>query len=155
MASADIAYRGAPQPVISEIVRLRDENGGEVTERMLVDAASDPASPLHDRFTWDNDLAADGFRIVQARLLINSVKIHIVEGETLKIIPAFVSVVNEGGKRVRIGSERAIADPNLLAPVLAETRTQIRGLRNRLSAFDEAQHVVSQLDDVLKNLPSS
>jgi hypothetical protein len=155
MTSTEIAYRGAPQAVIAEIIRLRDESGGEITERMVVDAASDPASPLHDRFVWDNELAADGFRIVQARLLINSVKIHIMEGESVRIMPAFVSITNGDGKRVRIGSERAVSDPGLLGQVMAETRTQIRGLRNRLSAFDEAQHVVTQLDDVLKTLPTT
>jgi hypothetical protein len=153
MTSAEMVYRGAPQPVVAEILRLRDEHAGEITERIIVDAAADPASPLHEHFTWDNDLAADGFRMVQARLLVNRVKIHIVEGETLRIMPAFVSITNDTGKRVRIGSERAVANPSLLGQVMAETRTQIRGLRNRLSAFDEAQHVVSQLDDVLQNLP--
>lgn len=148
-----VRYRGAPQPVISEILRLRDVNGGGLTERVIVDAASDPASPLHDQFQWDNDIAADGFRVVQARLLINRVKLHISEGETVKVMPAFVSIVDEAGRRIRVGSERALADAGLLGQVLADTRTQIRGLRNRLSAFDDAAHVVAQLDDLLANLP--
>lgn len=153
MTQPAVRYQGAAQSVIAEVLRIRNENGGTLTERLLVDVASDPASPLHDQFVWDNDLAADGFRIVQARLLINRVKISIQEGETVRVMPAFVSVIDGSGKRVRVGSERALANPDLLAQVLAQTRQQIHGLRNRLSAFDQATGVVAALDGVLDQLP--
>lgn len=151
----DIRYRGAPQPVIGEVLRLRDENGGTLTERLLVDAASDPTSPLHALFEWDNERAGDGFRVIQARLLINRVKITISEGEQLRVMPAFVSITDGAGKRVRVGSERALANPDLLAQVLAETRQQLNGLRNRLSAFDQTAGVVEALDGVIERLPPS
>lgn len=154
MTSMEVRYRGAAQSVVSEILRIKQENGGTLTERLIVDAASDPASPLHNEFLWDNETAADGFRIIQARLLINRVKVQITQGETVRVMPAFVSVVDGEGRRVRVGSQEALSDPAMLSQVLADTKIQIRGLRNRLSAFDEAAAVVTQLDAVLQNLPA-
>jgi len=151
--AGDLTYKGAAGPVIAEVLRVKQANGDVLTERIVVDAAADPASPLHGFFTWDDQAAAEGFRLVQARALINRVKIHITEGETVRVVPAFVSVIDEDGRRVRIGSERALADPDLLGQVLSETRLQLRGLRNRLSAFTDAKHLVAQIDSVLEGLP--
>lgn len=156
MAGADVTqkYQGASPAIVSEVLRLADVNGGALTERVIVDAASDPASPLHDQFQWDNDVAADGFRVIQARLLINRVKIKVTQGETVTVMPAFVSITNGQGNRVRIGTQRAMADPDMLGQVLAETRSQLVGLRNRLTAFNVTGDLVDGLDDVLSKIPA-
>lgn len=153
MTAVGVRYKGAAQSVITEVLRIRQANGGILTERNVVDAASDPASPLHPLFQWDNEIAGDGFRIIQARMLLGRMKVHLIEGETVRILPAFVSVATDDG-RVRELTARAVADPGLLGQVLAETRTQLRGLRNRLSAFEEAAPVVEHLDAALDVLPS-
>ena len=51
------------------------EARGRLTPKILVDEARDPAHPLHSRFEWDNDVAAERYREAQAGELIRSVKI--------------------------------------------------------------------------------
>lgn len=153
MPADEVLLRGAPQHVAAELIRLRDAAGGELTLAEVVTAAASPESPLHDQFEWDNDAAGDRYRLLQAGVLMGKVRLHIVEGERVHVVPQFVSVVNSDGRRVRVSAQRAIADPDMLGQVLAETRAQIRGLRNRLSGFEDAEHVVAQLDGVLGSLP--
>jgi hypothetical protein len=47
---------------------------GALTPRNVVDAARCSSHPLHSRFEWDDGVAADKYRLVQARELIRSVK---------------------------------------------------------------------------------
>ena len=48
---------------------------GRLTPEAVVEAARDPASPLHGWFTWDDEAAAHMQRIYQARRLIASVQL--------------------------------------------------------------------------------
>lgn len=48
---------------------------GRLTPEAVVEAARDPASPLHGWFTWDDEAAAHMQRIYQARRLIASVRV--------------------------------------------------------------------------------
>jgi hypothetical protein len=68
----------------AELERMAKMNGGKITPQEVVEAAKDPESPLHGCFEWDNDQAADSFRLMQARALIRSVKI-VVKTETTKV----------------------------------------------------------------------
>lgn len=48
---------------------------GRLTPELVVQAATPESSPLHHRFVWDNDEAAQRYREVQARELIRSVRV--------------------------------------------------------------------------------
>jgi len=57
-------------------IRLRelcDSHGERLTPELVLADASDPASPLHDEFDWDDTTAAHAYRIEQARRLIRTV----------------------------------------------------------------------------------
>lgn len=48
---------------------LHDEHG-KLTPELVVEVATDPDCPIHDRFEWDDAIAAHGFRLEQARGLL-------------------------------------------------------------------------------------
>lgn len=50
--------------------RLADDLGGALSPRDVVDAAKNEASPLHPYFDWDDERAADHWRLEQARRLL-------------------------------------------------------------------------------------
>jgi len=56
---------------------LDKENGGRLTPEMVVLDATDPASPGHSFFTWDNEDAAHMHRLNEARSLIRSVPLKV------------------------------------------------------------------------------
>jgi hypothetical protein len=47
---------------------------GNITPEMVVTDARDPRSPLHARFDWDDSTAAEAYRIIQARVLIKTIR---------------------------------------------------------------------------------
>lgn len=68
-------YRGArkvaPEVLAAELEQIRLD--GELTARRVVDAAKPEVAPLHPAFEWDDDKAADEFRLIQARTLIRAI----------------------------------------------------------------------------------
>jgi hypothetical protein len=76
--------------VRDELARLTAVHGVLRAED-VVQAARDPASPLHDRFEWDDEKAAEQHRLAQARTLIRTVTIEIKSSTISLSVPAYVS----------------------------------------------------------------
>ncbi len=62
--------------VAVELRRLYDEHG-HLNARLVVDESRDEAAPLHGSFEWDDAVAGEAFRCVQAGKLIRSVRVQI------------------------------------------------------------------------------
>lgn len=118
----------------------KDDTDGLIEAEAVVEAASDPESPLHRYFTWDDNEAAHQYRLVQARHLIARVTVTRVQPA-----PQYVNV-RIGQRRGYVSTERAVADPDLYAQVAREARRGIISYRNRLAAFEQAAKVVAALD---------
>ena len=58
-----------------------ESQDGQLTAQSVVDAARPKRAPLHDAFEWDNTVAADEWRREQARSIIKSIQIVVVEEE--------------------------------------------------------------------------
>lgn len=67
---------------------------GELTPRSVVDDARPPEADLHHRFEWDDSIAGEEYRLVQARELIRSVRITYTPPDTVepRSVRAFSSV---------------------------------------------------------------
>lgn len=66
------------------------ERKGRLSAAQVVEAARNPASPLHACFEWADDVAAEGYRLEQARRLIRGVKVIVSESETTLAAPRYV-----------------------------------------------------------------
>jgi hypothetical protein len=55
------------------LLELEDEHG-RLTPELVVKAAAAPDHPLHSEFEWNDSVAAQRFRLAQARTLIRSVR---------------------------------------------------------------------------------
>jgi hypothetical protein len=77
----------------NELTGLYQQHG-ELTPQIVVDEARPVDAPLHDRFEWDNDVAGEKYRLVQAAQLIRAVRIEYTTpgSEEKKFIRAFSSL---------------------------------------------------------------
>jgi hypothetical protein len=107
---------GDPQQVGEEIERIRQDAGGTVSSRAVVEAARPDDAPLHRYFEWQDGDAAEKYREIQAAHLLRSIVVVETPGvEVTAPVRAFVSIreakadVEEdvGGEA---GSYTAIAD---------------------------------------------
>ena len=67
--------------------------GGDLTPSAVVDAARNPASAMHSLFDWDDAVAAEKWRLEQARSVIRH--IHVIDDDN-EPKPAFISVSSDG-----------------------------------------------------------
>lgn len=78
--------------------KIYDEHE-KLTADLLVDEARDEESPLHSRFEWDDTIAGEKYRKVQANELIRSVEIvyHEDANGAQQKVRAFHSVTRADG----------------------------------------------------------
>ena len=55
------------------------EKKGRLTPKELVDVSRPKDAPLHDEFEWNNTIAAEKYREVQAGYIIRSVAVKVTE----------------------------------------------------------------------------
>jgi hypothetical protein len=120
----------------SELQRIY-ETYGKLTPRLVVEEWADPASPFHHKLEWDDEAAAEGFRLVQASQIIRSVKITFTKqtGSTGKV-RAFHAVRTEAGNTYKPTEE--IAQSEFLSKMLMQNmEREWRDLKARYERFAE------------------
>lgn len=82
-AVAGSPYSNADARKIGPVINSLSESGA-VTARDVVDSARSPNSPIHPYFEWDNQTAADLWRVETARRMLRSIRVKYQDagGET-------------------------------------------------------------------------
>ncbi len=117
---------------------------GELTPRLVVDEARDETHPLHPRFEWDDEIAGEQFRQVQAAQLIRSVRIvyRRAEGKQPERSTRYwQSVRGEDGFAYRPAGEVA-SDPMLTQIVLMDMKREWKAMQDRYGHFREFVEMV-------------
>lgn len=119
---------------------------GALTPRLVVEAASAPSHPLHDRFEWDDAVAGHKYRLVQAQQLIRSVRVTEISGDAgVTRVRAFLSVPTENGPSY-VPTDQVRQDPFLARLALQQYERRWRELHA------EAGHLAEFLDLVRRDL---
>lgn len=117
---------------------------GELSEQIVVDEARPKSAPLHHRFEWNNAVAGEAYRRVQAAEIIRSVRIRFdVEGER-RTIRGFVSV-RQSGETERGGyapTEEVVEDDIALQILLREFKREIADLQRKYGHLKEFAEIV-------------
>ena len=137
------------QRIGEHLERLRAEEEGLTPERVVDDARHED-SPTHPYFQWDDAVAAERYRIVQAGHLLRVVVVE-VEGADEKptTTRAFV-VVSEGEETVYTSTELAMRDDVLRAQVLARAKAELRAIARKYAELEELRDVFEAIDRVVQ-----
>ena len=135
-------YKADPTLVHNEIESI----GETFTCKQIVEKAKDRNTELHKCFEWDNEIAADKYRLQQAGLIIRNLVItRVEEGKEQKTpLRMFVSTGERTGAYkptksvVRIQSEYE----NLLERAYSE----LRAFKNKYSMLKELDEILSLID---------
>jgi len=101
----------------------------------VVQMASDPESPLHRYFEWDDSKAAHSYRLQQARDLIASLEITVENAPDTKV-RLMVSVPSDRGKNgYRLFSE-VLNDPDARESLLAEMISKVEYWKSQIQLLD-------------------
>ena len=108
--------RATADQIRQALEQIAQEGGGILHAENVVRAAEDLGSVLHDRFEWDDSIAAHAHRLNQARTLIRSVKVEISTSvrkiETVFYVSDPAQNSNEGGyvSIASLGTDRERAE---------------------------------------------
>ncbi len=129
------------EEVRKELEAIERERG-IIEPAVVVAAARDPDSALHEFFEWDDSKAADAHRIQQARQLIARIKVQMVGGDqqTYNVRSfAHLSSDRRGYRSLEtISAEQSLAD-TLRADLARDLQRLIAKYRSTLAVINEPE----------------
>jgi hypothetical protein len=139
----------------AEVEAIKKMNGGKFGPRDVVEyARKNKNTELHSRFEWDDRKAGEAYRVEQARGIIQSLKITVIERETeIVSIREYSSLTTD---RQMDGSYRStlkiLSDEEMRAQLLDDKRVELVRLNNEIRALSliASQHI----DKAVKTLGS-
>ncbi|UAB76955.1 hypothetical protein INR77_08850 [Erythrobacter sp. SCSIO 43205] len=130
-----------------EIERLRVHQNGRLEARDLVEASRDANAPLHPAFEWDNNIAAEKFRVEQAKYMIRSVEVVVQKGDEKQApIRAFVSVVRDND-RSYTSTFHALSDSELRQQVVAQAWKELEAWQKRHAELVEFAGIFAKIEE--------
>lgn len=114
-----------------ELERL--EADGNLTAKALVDASRPADAPLHKEFEWDDSKAAESYREMQARHIINSIEIVREEASPIR---AFFNL------------ERTESQYHHVDLIMRKEETRKKLLMNALAELKAFERKYSQLKEL-------
>lgn len=133
------------QKVGEELERIRVKHNGRLEPEWVVHNAKSPRNPMHDLFEWDDNVAAQNFRVDQARSVIRSVDVVVEEAPQMKPMRAFVSVVQERD-RSYTSVQHAMSDDDLRKQLIAQAYTELEAWQKRYAELIELADVFAAID---------
>lgn len=125
--------------VISELQRIASEHGGQLRPADVVEAAKPIDSPLHSKFEWDDNEAAQRYRLWQARQLIAVTVEYIGSGKEAVLSRVFVSLSSD---RRGDGGYRSIT------AVMGDQRRRSELLNDAMKEMESFQSKYAELQEL-------
>jgi len=136
---------------VGEALETIEKRDGALRPDVVVSEASDPESPLHGCFTWDDTEAARKHRESEARALIRSIRIEVrIKGQGKQTRRKWINVtVDEGEEETHRGYvsiNRLGRNEEASEAVVAEA---VRGLRQWVHRYNELRVQLPGLFDAI------
>lgn len=125
------------------------QQGGRLRPRDVVEDARNPLSPLHDQFEWDDGVAAERFRLVQARRLIRSVEYTPVGSK--QFVPSVAYVRDPKANGRESGYVRTVdlaTDHSRARAAMADELARVTALLDRALRLAEALGLTKQVKHI-------
>lgn len=134
---------------IRDILQDMYERHGRLTPAIIVDESRAEDAPLHNRFEWDDTVAAEQYRFLQAARIIRSVRITRAGNDTVEDdgpaepegVRAFLPVRgrdhDDAGSWTYEPTRKALADPTSRRILLNEMRRDWRAFQSKYQALSE------------------
>ena len=130
-------------PVLAKI----ETDHGKLTPRLVVADASDPRSPLHDQFEWNDTEAAIKYREDQARRLIRNIMVRVTVDDEQQDVRFFLSV-SQGKERSYRNISYVSNDADLQEQVVQQAHAELERWRTKWGQYRQLQEFVDAIANV-------
>lgn len=136
-------FRADAQLVAEEIASI----GEKATPHQILDKARDPNTELHKCFEWDDSVAAEKYRLSQARKVVCNLVIRETVQDKKPPIRFMLQTKNGDGYQ----STRIIyKDPDKYQELLASVLRDLVAIRNKHRNLSELEEVFEAIDQLTK-----
>ena len=136
---------------VGEICEELGKSEAGLSPKTLLDASRDENSPLHNEFDWDDTVAAEKWRLEQARILIAHVRIVYSDTEQeQKAIKERGFVSTPGRQSVYVSMDTALHNENYRNYLLQQAKRDSENFLAKYRRVQELSRVVEEMDRFLK-----
>ena len=134
-----------------ELERLVEAHGGVIDPAHIVEAARFPASALHSLFTWDDDEAAEKWRLVEAQKYLRAqVTILRTTGPTETVqVRAFVSLPSDRAEGIYRPMVTVLNSEEMMAELMQDARREFLTFRRKYGHLERLRGPLAQLEQAL------
>jgi hypothetical protein len=126
---------------------LHDRNGGNLTRRAFVDDAADENSPLHPLLEWNDAVAGDQYRLIQAGTIIRNVEYTYVTEKHVTVAPVYMKNPDERSGYTTVAALRT--DEDRARSALIAEFIAVRGRLVRARSIARVLDLESEIDALL------
>lgn len=135
-------FKADPQKVCDELKDL----GDEFTPDEIVEKAKNSTTELHKCFEWDNDVAAEKYRLHQARMITSNL-VFLKESDVEEEQPVLVRVYNKteqtGGYKP---PDRVFTQADEYEKLLKRATAELHQFKVKYSMLKELDYILSLID---------
>lgn len=135
------------QKIGKALEAISAEHLGHLRPGDVVEAARNPKSALHSHFTWDDKVAAEAYRMEEARALIRLVRV--VDSELDEPPRAFLSVPDSDGISYR-GYKEVQQSVELSLAVLRAAERDLTAFRRRYRSLQDVCALVEVAEEEVR-----
>lgn len=136
-------FKADASKVANEIKSIAEQP----TPQQIVDYAKDENTELHKCFTWDNDEAADKWRLQEARTVVCCCRIVEERNgvETPTPIRVFYKTDNDSGYKP---TQLIIKNADEYGKLLNRIENELKAIRNKYKNITEFEEVWNSIDEL-------
>lgn len=146
-------YRKASPQTVGEVCEQLEKSERGLTPQALLDASRDENAPLHNEFEWDDTVAAEKWRLEQARLLIANIRIVRSNDEQERNAykeRGFVST--PGNKGVYVGMQTALNQEKLRSYLLDQAKRDSQSFIAKYRRLQELAEVCEAMESFIEKV---
>lgn len=136
----------------AEIERIREEKSGFYKPIDLVDASRPSTAVLHPEFEWNDAIAAEGYRVVQARNIVRcviSAKDPNQEEPDPEFVRVYVSVkTNDGPQYTSV--ECALSSEEMRDQILKQAKADMLSFQRKYFQIFDMAKMIEEFEAAIK-----
>lgn len=131
-----------------EIIKIMKANEGVVLPETLVKSARPISSSIHNCFEWDNTVAAEKYRVEQARYMLRQVVV-ITEDEEPIEVRAFVNIASaDDNEGYYTTIQKVVETPELYMNYEQQIYRELLAIKNKARNLKRFKAVWQALDKI-------
>jgi hypothetical protein len=140
--------------VIDEIIEIQKDKG--LTAETILDEAKKKSSPLHNFFDWDNTTAGEKWRLQQARILINEIKVIVNSKERYAFENVRITVCDQPEETTREYKPimEILSKEEYRTQVIKQALENITYWKEKYSEYNELKPIFVSINKVKKKWQS-